>query len=106
MVSGEEDCVTRRFLTVLASMLAVALLSTAAGAQVLPSTTMSGTPPSDTPSVTVGALGYADFTFQQSPKITDAAGNTVSSSSFNVARMYINILGNISHIVQFRITPD
>jgi len=64
------------------------------------------TPPDDTPSVRVGATIFTDYTFQQSPEITDADGNTVHSNSFNVSRAYININGNISHIVAFRITPD
>src|SRR5439155_8248639 len=31
---------------------------------------------------------------------------TIHFSPFNVSRSYINITGNISHIVAFRITPD
>jgi hypothetical protein len=77
-----------------------------AWAQVTSSTTMSGTPPSDTPSINLGTTIYTDYTFQKSPKVTDAAGNTVSSNAFNVSRAYINVLGNISHVVQFRVTPD
>jgi hypothetical protein len=30
----------------------------------------------------------------------------VHQSSFNVARAYVNITGNISHMIAFRITPD
>jgi hypothetical protein len=77
-----------------------------AWAQVTSSVTMAGTPPSDTPSINVGATIFADFTAQTSPKSTDAAGRTITPSSFNVSRAYINITGNVSHIVQFRITPD
>jgi hypothetical protein len=77
-----------------------------ARAQVTSSTTMSGTPPSDTPSINLGTTIFTDYTFQKSPKVTDAAGNTVSSNAFNVSRAYINVIGNISHVVQFRITPD
>jgi len=64
------------------------------------------TPPDDTPSIRVGATIFTDYTFQQSPEITDADGNTVHSNAFNVGRAYININGNVSHIVAFRITPD
>jgi hypothetical protein len=64
------------------------------------------TPPDDTPSVKVGATIYADFTYQQNPQATDPDGNVINPSSFNVARSYINITGNLSHIVAFRITPD
>ena len=62
--------------------------------------------PADTPSVKVGATIFADYTVQQQPKITDAAGNTVTANSFNVSRSYINITGNVSHLISFRITPD
>jgi hypothetical protein len=64
------------------------------------------TPPDDTPSIRVGATIYTDFTYQQSPQTTDADGNVINPGSFNVSRSYINITGNISHIVSFRITPD
>ena len=43
---------------------------------------------------------------RRTPTITDADGNVVNKSAFDVARAYINITGNISHIVAFRITPD
>lgn len=64
------------------------------------------TPPDDTQAIKVGALVFYDYTFTKSPKATDAAGNLISPSAFNVARAYINITGNISHNVAFRITPD
>jgi hypothetical protein len=64
------------------------------------------TPPDDTPSIRVGATIYADYTVQQTPKVKDADGNDVTSNSFNVGRTYINITGNISHNIAFRITPD
>ena len=64
------------------------------------------TPPDDTPSVKVGATIYADYTYTDSPQSKDADGNTINPSAFNVARTYINITGNLSHVVAFRITPD
>jgi hypothetical protein len=64
------------------------------------------TPPDDTPSIRVGATIFMDYTFTQKPEITDAAGNTVNANAFNVVRSYINITGNISHLLAFRITPD
>jgi hypothetical protein len=63
-------------------------------------------PPDDTPAIRVGATIYADYTIQANPKIKDADGNEVTSNSFNVTRTYINITGNISHNIAFRITPD
>jgi hypothetical protein len=64
------------------------------------------TPPDDTPKINVGATIFIDYTAQQEPKLTDADGNSVTLNSFNVGRSYINITGNISHRVAFRITPD
>jgi hypothetical protein len=64
------------------------------------------TPPDDTPTIKVGATIFADYTVQANPKIKDADGNEVTSNSFNVTRTYINITGNISHNIAFRITPD
>lgn len=82
----------------------MASFAAAASAQVTPAA--GYTPPDDTPSIKVGAMIYTDFTYQQTPTITDADGNTVNPNGFNVARSYINITGNISHLVAFRITPD
>jgi len=75
-----------------------------AGAQVTPAA--GSVPPDDTPSIKVGATFYADYTIQTEPNVIDADGNQVTFSSFNIARAYINVTGNISHIVAFRITPD
>lgn len=62
--------------------------------------------PDDTPSIKVGATLFADYTFTSSPDITDSDSNRVNASAFNVGRSYINITGNISHLVAFRLTPD
>lgn len=62
--------------------------------------------PNDTPSIQVGATIYADYTYTASPETTDTDGNTVNPSSFNVARSYINVVGRLSHLIGFRITPD
>ena len=64
------------------------------------------TPPDNTPSIRVGVTLFPNFTFQQHPTITDSDGNIVRRSAFDVSRAYLNITGNISHIVAFRITPD
>jgi len=73
-------------------------------AQITPAQTI--TPPDDTPSIRIGATIFTDFTVTTEPKITDVDGNVVSLSSFNVGRAYINVTGNISHRIAFRITPD
>ena len=83
------------------------LMTTVAGAASAQVTPAAGfTPPDDTPSIKVGATLYPTITYQTTPTITDADGNIVNKSSFDVARAYINITGNISHLVAFRITPD
>ncbi len=64
------------------------------------------TPPDDTPSIRFGVTLYADYTYTQNPQSTDADGNVINASAFNVSRSYINVTGNLSHIVAFRITPD
>jgi hypothetical protein len=83
---------------------AIGLAASPARAQVTPAA--GYTPPDDTPSIKIGAVIFADYTYQQKPSVTDADGNSVKSNSFNVARSYINVTGNISHIVAYRITPD
>jgi hypothetical protein len=75
-----------------------------ASAQVTPAA--GYTPPDDTPSIKVGATIFADYTYQAEPEITDADGNVVNLNGFNVGRTYINVTGNISHLLGFRITPD
>jgi hypothetical protein len=62
--------------------------------------------PDDTPSIRIGATLFADYTFTNSPEAADSDGNIVHPSAFNVGRSYINITGNISHLVAFRLTPD
>jgi Phosphate-selective porin O and P len=79
-------------------------LARIASAQVTPAAGF--TPPDDTPSIKVGVTIYTDFTYQPSPDVTDSDGNVVNPSSFNVTRSYINVTGNLNHIVAFRITPD
>ena len=84
----------------LSSLFAIATLS----AQVSPAA--GYTPPDNTPSIKVGATIFADYTFSSSPKIRDANLDSVKFSEFNVRRAYINVTGNISHLMAFRITPD
>jgi hypothetical protein len=64
------------------------------------------TPPDDTPSIKVGTTIYTDFTYQDEPTTLDADKNTIHPSAFNVSRAYINVTGNLSHLVAFRVTPD
>src|SRR6266566_7403539 len=64
------------------------------------------TPPDDTPAIRVGMTLFPNYSYQKDPKITDADGNTVNKNSFDVGRAYVNITGQVSHIVAFRVTPD
>ena len=91
----------RRAMVVLAGML---LYAGSASAQVTPAA--GYVPPDDTPAIRVGMTLYPLFTVQTNPNVTDAAGNSVNRSAFDVGRAYINITGQLSHIVAFRITPD
>ncbi len=86
-------------------LVAIALLiPRVALAQVTPAAGF--TPPDDTPSIRVGATIFTNYSYQTEPEITDSDGNSVNRSSFDVTRAYINVTGNLSHIVAFRITPD
>ncbi len=97
----------RRMGLVAVAMAAVAFLLVSGQAAHAQVTRAAGyTPPDDTPSIKIGAVVFADFTAQQKPAARDADGNEYKPNSFNVARSYINVTGNISHIVAFRITPD
>jgi hypothetical protein len=85
-------------------MAMAALSANPAWAQVTPAAAV--TPPDDTPSIKVGVTFYGDYTYTKNPQSADADGNIINPSAFNVSRSYINITGNLSHIVAFRITPD
>jgi len=92
---------TRRWLPVVIGLL---LCATPAAAQVTPAA--GYTPPDDTQSIRLSAVIFYDFTATTSPKAKDADGNTITQNAFNVGRTYVNIMGNVSHRVAFRITPD
>jgi hypothetical protein len=64
------------------------------------------TPPDDTPSVNVGGTIFADYTYQVEPALTNPEGDRVHPNAFNVTRAYINVTGQINHLINFRITPD
>lgn len=89
---------------VLLTVTAVTCLSAPAMAQVTPAA--SAVPPDDTPSVRVGGTLFLDYTFQSTPDVVDANGDPVNPNAFNVARAYINVTGQINHLIAFRITPD
>ncbi len=86
------------------ALLAATAAARPASAQVTPAA--GSVPPDDTQAIRVGAVIFYDWTRTLAPTQTDAAGNTISLNSFNVSRTYINVTGNISHRIAFRITPD
>jgi hypothetical protein len=92
------------FLAVCASAAFIGLGGSAARAQVTPAE--GYTPVDDTPSVKVGGTIFTDYTWQAEPRTKDADGNLVHPNAFNVSRAYINVTGQISHLISFRITPD
>jgi hypothetical protein len=81
-----------------------ALIATTTSAQVTPAA--GSTPPDDTPKFNIGATIFGDYTYQDSPEVRDADNNVIHPSSFNVTRAYINVTGNLNHVIAFRITPD
>ena len=62
--------------------------------------------PDDTPSIRLGTTLFPNYTFQSDPEIVDVDGNVVHRNAFDVSRAYLNITGNISHLIAFRLTPD
>lgn len=66
----------------------------------------SAAPSASTATVKVGGTIFTDFTYADSPLATDADGNAVHASAFDVSRAYINVTGTVTRLVAFRITPD
>jgi hypothetical protein len=93
-----------RFIALPVGILAAMFIASGARAQVTPA--QGYEPVDDTPLVKLGGTIFADYTYQDKPKVTDSNKNTIHQSSFNVSRAYINVTGNISHLVAYRITPD
>ena len=93
-----------RVLALLTASAAILLGAPGAFAQVTPAA--GYTPPDDTPAVKVGGTIFANYQYQDKPTATDADKNTIHPSSFDVARAYINVTGQVHHLVAFRITPD
>ena len=88
----------------LVATLAAVLMTVPLRAQVTPAA--GYTPPDDTPSLKVGVTIFGDSTLINSPTTKDSDGNTIHPSSFNVSRAYMNVTGQLNHLIGFRITPD
>jgi hypothetical protein len=94
----------RRTVFHFAALVLVSALARTASAQITPAAGF--TPPDDTPSIKVGATIFTNYTYTDEPKATDADKNSINPNSFEVTRAYINVTGNVSHLIAFRITPD
>ena len=70
------------------------------------STSSANQSPADTPSIKVGVFIFADYTVQQQPRVQDTDHNDVILSAFQIGRSYINVTGNITRNLSFRLTPD
>lgn len=82
----------------------VSLWASTVSAQITPAA--GYTPPDDTPAIKVGTTIFTNYTYTHEPTATDADKNSIHPSSFEVTRAYINVMGNISHLLSFRVTPD
>ena len=60
----------------------------------------------DTPSIKVGTTIFTDYAVQQEPKTIDVNGTAVEASAFEITRAYINLTGNASKHIGFRLTTD
>ncbi len=55
----------------------------------------------------VGGTIFADYAYLLEPHDDQFAGRRESMpNGFNLTRAYINITGQINHLIGFRITPD
>jgi hypothetical protein len=84
----------------------IAILATASAATAQVTAAQGYTPSDDTPSVRVGVTIFADYTYQDAPQTRDADDNLVHPNSFNVGRAYLNVTGQLHHLLAFRVTPD
>ncbi len=58
------------------------------------------------PSVRVGGVLFADYTYTERPAAQDDNGNNIHRNTFEIGRAYLNFTGNLSRLISFRITPD
>ncbi len=99
-----DDVVRRRGVFSCLALCGALLAASAASAQVTPAA--GYTPPDDTPKINLGVTIFADYTYNDAPTIKDSDGNTVNKSEFEIRRAYINVTGQLNHLIAFRITPD
>jgi hypothetical protein len=85
-------------------VLTTVLFAGAASAQVTPA--LDYTAPDDTPSVRVGGTLFGDYSYTLAPETIDADGHRYNANGFNISRAYLNVAGQLNHLLAFRITPD
>lgn len=88
----------------IAALAAIGLATPVAVAQVTPAQGIE--PIDDTPSVKLGGVLFLDYTYTKEPTAIDANGDEYHPEAFNVGRAYLNVTGNINHLISFRLTPD
>jgi hypothetical protein len=82
---------------------------TAAVEETPPPATAPAAAPAASPAqgtVGIGVTLFTDYTYTREPTSLDADGNEIHPASFNVSRAYINVKGDLTRQVSFRITPD
>ncbi len=94
-----------RFVTVCA---AAAGLAAAAELRAQVTVAAGYTPPDDTPKINVGVTIFANYSYQDVPKVADNSPQkkSINPNSFDITRAYINVTGSLSHWFSFRVTPD
>ena len=60
----------------------------------------------DKPALKVGFTLFADYTYTNSPTAKNADGSDYNPNAFNVSRAYLNVTGQLHHLLAFRITTD
>ena len=81
------------------------MMAPAAGAQV--PTPAGHAPADDTPAIRIGVtLFFATTPCRPSRRRPTRTATSVTPTSFNIGRAYLNVTGQINHLIAFRVTPD
>jgi hypothetical protein len=84
----------------------VGVLWSAAVASAQVTSSPGATTADEPPSIRLGVEIFPDFTYQVDPTVIDAGNNSVHLSQFGASRARINVVGNLSDLISFRLTPD
>jgi hypothetical protein len=58
------------------------------------------------PIAKIGGTIFAEYVMTREPLEKDAMGNHIRKNAFELRRAYLNLTGNVSDVVGYRITPD